>query len=375
MLDYAILVVSATDGVQGYTQTLWRLLKQYNIPTFIFVNKLDAPGTDRNQIIAQLQETLSAGAIPFDWKATDDVPDDVAEEIALQDENVLADYLDNANLADDVIKTMIANRQVFPVYFGSGLKMTGIDELLNGLEKWTKEPTYEAEFAAQVFKISHANGERLTWMRMTGGALATKEVILPEQKVNQLRLYNGTKYEVTPRAVAGEIVVVPGLTDTFPGQGLGAAENAQIPTIQPVLTYAVNLQDEEVHAVLAAMRELEDEDPLLKVSWSEQLQEIRVQLMGTIQLEVLRQQLKDRFGLAVDFDEGGILYQETITHSVEGVGHFEPLRHYAEVHLLMEPTAPGTGLTFATDCQVDVLGNNWQHQVLSNLGAKPNLGS
>ena len=370
VLDYAILVVSATDGVQGYTQTLWRLLDQYQVPTFIFVNKMDAVGADREAVLSQLQ-ALSSGALPFDWTT---VSDEMAETIALQDDAVLDDYLATGTLADTTIQTLIQQRKVFPVYFGAGLKLAGVDELLAGLARWTQTPDFPSDFGAQVFKISHDHGERLTWLRLTGGELLPKQEILPDQKVNQLRVYNGTKFQPVLKAQAGDVVVIPGLRDTYPGQGLGQTEDAHQPYLQPVLNYAVAIKDYDVHVVLAAMRELEDEDPQLHVSWSEHLQELRIQVMGVIQLEVLHQLMLERFDLAIDFDAGSILYHETITAPVEGVGHFEPLRHYAEVHLLLTPTTPGSGLTFDTDLNVDTLGRNWQHQVLTSLGAKAQLG-
>ncbi|GEK28597.1 GTP-binding protein [Furfurilactobacillus siliginis] len=373
VLDYAILVVSATDGVQGYTQTIWRLLDRYHVPTFIFVNKMDAIGADREAVVAQLQATLSAGCVPFDWAS--EIPDDLAETIALQDETILGDYLENGVLPEATIQTLIQQRKVFPCYFGSGLKMTGVEPLLAGLARWTIAAELEPDFGARVFKISHdEKGERLTWVRVTGGTLQTKAMVLPEQKANQLRVYNGGKATMVPALRAGEVGVVLGLTDTYPGQGLGIVKDSQSPLLQPALNYAVNLDGQDVHVVLAALRQLEDEDPQLHVTWSEQVQEIRVQIMGPIQLEVLQEQLRTRFELAVTFGEGSILYRETITQPIEGVGHFEPLRHYAEVHLLLEPAAPGSGVTIATDCSVDVLGANWQHQVVTSLTAKEHLG-
>jgi len=370
VLDYAILVVSATDGVQGYTQTLWRLLENYHVPTFIFVNKMDAVGANRALILDQLA-TLSSGTIAFDWS---DLPAATAEAIALQDEDVLEAYLADGDLSESTIQQLIQARKVFPVYFGSGLKLEGIDALLAGLDRWTLVQTPQAAFGARVFKISHDKGERLTWLRLMGGQLATKDQLLPDQKAHQLRQYNGLKYQTVPQVRSGGVVVIPGLSGTYPGQGLGTLADEQSPMLQPVLNYAVDLKGQDVHVVLAALRELEDEDPQLHVSWSEPLQELRLQVMGEIQLEVLRQILQDRFNLTLDFDAGSILYQETITAPVEGVGHFEPLRHYAEVHLLLTPTAPGSGLTFDTDLDVDTLGKNWQHQVLTALGAKTQLG-
>ncbi|WP_143462366.1 elongation factor G [Levilactobacillus enshiensis] len=368
VLDYAILVVSATDGVQGYTRTLWRLLAHYHVPTFIFINKMDAPTADKDRVLAQLKDVFSEGCIAFgDASAT--------EDIAMQNETVLEQFLDTGELADATIQHMIQRREVFPCYFGAALKLTGVDDFLTGLDHWTQAPTYPATFGAKVFKISHDDkGERLTWLRLTGGKLANKAVILDEQKVNQLRVYNGTKFTIKPAITAGEVCAIPNLTDTHSGQGLGAADDAPQPEIQPVLTYTLDPRGHDIHDCLRILRELEDEDPQLHVAWSSQLQEIRVQIMGAVQLEILQQLLRDRFDLAVGFGEGSILYKETITQPVEGVGHFEPLRHYAEVHLLLQPAPRGSGLTFAADCSLEILGKNWQHQVLSNLGAKEHLG-
>lgn len=371
VLDYAVLVVSATDGIQGYTRTLWRLLDHYHVPTVIFVNKMDAVTADKVRVLAQLQETFSPGCIAFDGP---ELSADATENVAMQDDDVLTDYLDTGELADDTVRQLIQRRQVFPCFFGAALKLDGVTEFLSGLSKWTRENDYPAEFGAKVFKISHDQDERLTWVRVTGGVLANKDVILGEQKVNQLRVYNGSKFTVQPQVVAGEVCAIPNLTDTHPGQGLGQQAAGRSPEIQPVLTYTVDPGDNDIHHCLTVLQELEDEDPQLHVTWSNQLQEIRVQIMGSVQLEILQQLLRDRFGLTIGFGAGSILYKETITQPVEGVGHFEPLRHYAEVHLLLEPTPRGSGLTFAADCSLEVLGKNWQHQVLTNLRAKEQLG-
>ncbi|CAJ1228064.1 elongation factor G [Levilactobacillus zymae] len=373
VLDYAILVVSGTDGIQGYTRTLWRLLTRYHVPVFIFVNKMDVTGTDRDQVLAQLQANFAAGCL--DFTATDGLSEATIEDVASQDDDVLADFLETGQLSDDTVRQLIQRRKVFPCYFGSALKVDGVDALLAGLDHWTAATAYPAEFGAQVFKISHTDKhERLTWVRVTGGELKPKDVVLGDQKANQLRQYNGEKFTAQPVIHAGEVCAIPGLTATQPGQGLGNQANAETPAMQPVLTYALDPQAEDLHACLAALRELEDEDPQLHVSWSSQLQELRVQIMGDVQLEILQQILADRFHLTVGFDAGSILYRETITHAVEGVGHFEPLRHYAEVHVLMQPTPRGSGLTVAADCSLEVLGKNWQHQVLTNLQAKTQLG-
>ncbi|PWG00432.1 elongation factor G [Levilactobacillus bambusae] len=371
VLDVAILVISATDGIQGYTRTLWRLLDRYGIPTFIFVNKMDAPDLSQGELLDQLQQGLSQGCVAFE----PELSEAAQETIALQDEAVLDQFLATGELAGSTVQQMIKHRQIFPCYFGSALKLTGVDSMMTGLERWATPMQPEPEFGARVFKITHdEKGERLTWLRVTGGTLRTKDQLIGDQKANQIRLYNGERYQVVSEVEAGTVCAVTGLADTQAGMGLGSEPAAGTPVLQPVLTYALDPLDHDLHVCLAALRQLEDEDPLLHVSWSEQLQEIRVQIMGEIQLEVLQQLLLDRFGLTVAFDEGGILYRETITAPVEGVGHFEPLRHYAEVHLLLEPAPRGSGLTFTTDCSLEVLDKNWQHQVSANLSAKEHRG-
>lgn len=377
VLDYAILVVSATDGIQGYTRTLWRLLDHYQVPTFIFVNKMDADTADRDRVLAQLQQVFSAGCIAFNdaTTAAGTIPADAYEDIAMQNDDVLESFLDAGTVADDTVRQMIQRREVFPCYFGAALKLDGIDDLLSGLEQWTRELEYSAEFGAKVFKISHDDkGERLTWVRVTGGVLANKDVILDEQKVNQLRVYNGAKFTIRPSVAAGEVCAIPNLTGTHPGQGLGEQTAGRSPEIQPVLNYTLDPQSHDIHECLTILQQLEDEDPQLHVAWSSHLQEIRVQIMGAVQLEILQQILRERFNLDVGFGEGSILYKETLTQAVEGVGHFEPLRHYAEVHLLMQPAPRGSGVTFDADCDLEVLGKNWQHQVLTSLRAKEHLG-
>ncbi|KRM11407.1 translation factor GTPase family protein [Paucilactobacillus suebicus] len=371
VLDYAILVISATDGIQGYTRTLWRLLDRYNVPTFIFVNKMDGSGVNKDQILKQIKETFSDGCVEFN----DDVTDDTYEEMAMQDDNVLEDYLDSGSLSDDTIRQLIRERKVYPCYFGSALKLEGVDLFLDGLEKWTVEPEFRSEFGARVFKVSHdEKGERLTWVRVTGGTLHNKAVLVDEQKANQLRVYNGSKFSISQEIKSGEVCAITGLTGTYPGQGLGSELNAEKPSMQPVLNYALDPKKYDIHECLNALRQLEDEDPQLHVTWSSHLQEIRVQIMGEVQLEILQQLMLERFNLDISFGEGSILYKETITRAVEGVGHFEPLRHYSEVHLLMQPTAPDSGGTFNADCSVDVLGKNWQHQIMTSLNAKEHLG-
>lgn len=370
VLDYAILVISATDGIQGYTRTLWNLLKQYKVPTFIFINKIDANGVDQQKVLSELKQTFSEGCIDFS-----EMSEDVSEEIAMQDDNVLEQFLDSGELADSEILNLISERKVFPCFLGSALKISGVDELLSGLQKWTQEIKPKTDFGAKVFKISHdEKGERLTWVRVTGGILKNKAILVKNQKANQLRIYNGSKFTLSPEVDTGLVCAITGLVDTYPGQGLGIEKDSSKPTIQPVLNFALDPKGNDLHACLTALRQLEDEDPQLHVTWSNHLQQIRVQIMGEVQLEILQQLLLERFSLEVSFTEGKILYKETINKAVEGVGHFEPLRHYAEVHLLMEPGESGSGLIFDSNCSLDILGSNWQHQVLTNLGSKEHLG-
>ncbi|WP_368791084.1 GTP-binding protein [Companilactobacillus farciminis] len=367
VLDYAILVVSATDGVQGYTRTLWRLLGHYQVPTFIFVNKMDAVGADRQKVLTDLQNNLANGCIDFE-------SDNFNEEVAMTDDDVLEQFLDNGELEDTTVQKLIQQRKVFPCFFGSALKMEGIEEFLQGVQRFSTENNYPEEFGAKVFKISHAGNERLTWVKVTGGSLENKAVLYNDQKANQLRVYDGSKFDLTQNLAAGEVCAVTGLTDTYPGLGLGKQINSEKPTIQPVLNFALDPKDNDIHQCLEALRQLEDENPQLHVQWSSHLQEIRIQVMGQVQLEIIQQLLLDRFNLDVSFGEGSILYKETITRSIEAVGHFEPLRHYSEVHLLLEPGSVGSGLKFASNCSLDILASNWQHQVLSNLQSKEHLG-
>lgn len=380
VLDYAILVISATDGIQGYTRTLWELLSHYQVPTFIFVNKLDALGADRQQVLTELQNELSTNCIALDLDSQNDVTTvqltaETYEEIALCDESALDELMNTGKISDEKIQQLIAQRQLFPVYFGAALKLTGVSNLLAGLEHWSKVKAANADFAARVFKISHTDrGERLTWVRVMGGTLRNKTVLLDEQKVNEIRIYNGIKFTSVPEIRAGEVAAVTGLTATYPGQGLGALVDNSHPVIQPVLNYALEPQEEDIQACLEVLQQLEDEDPQLHVTWSKNLQEVHVQIMGEVQLEILRQLLLDRYQLNVSFGKGHVLYKETITAQVEGVGHFEPLRHYSEVHLLMTPAPANSGLQFATECSLEMLSKNWQHQILTSLQAKEHLG-
>ena len=482
VLDYAILVVSGTDGVQGHTETLWRLLARYQVPTFIFVNKMDAAGADRAAALADLRRRLSdaiyelpAPALAPDpgtgidadarrtgsdttcsmplievaqWRHTED-----AENVATLDESAMDEYLETGGITLTRLRTMIAERKLFPVYFGSALKLDGVDEFMAGLETYVREPQWSAEFGARIYKISHdAQHNRLTWLKVTGGTLKAKALLadardssvpsggVPSQpdggtapqsvwqeKADQVRVYNGAKFDIATDIPAGSVCAVTGLTHTFPGEGLGMEPDAESPSIQPVLTYTVLPPDTDLdalaeraaaartaaaiasepeqgtesdgeqsknaesdaeaavplapafddltlHKVITALRELEDEDPLLHVVWQERLREVHVQLMGAVQLEIIQQELHDRFGLDVVFGPGGILYRETITAPIEGVGHFEPLRHYAEAHIRLEPGAPGSGVQIATAVSENVLDRNWQRLIMTHLGEREHLG-
>lgn len=367
VLDYAILVVSATDGVVSYTKALWRLLQRYNVPTFIFVNKTDIAGIDLKQVLADIQENLDQGCIDFSK-----IDDDFYENIAAVDADLLEKYLDGQAIEVADIQKLVLQRQVFPVFFGSALKLTGIPEFLAGLDQWTKEKAFGSDFKARCFKISHdQKGERLSWLRVLGGSLKAKSM-LGDEKINQLRNYNGAKFNVVPEATAGDVVAATGLKDTYPGEGIGTADTHAF--FKPVLTYRVNPGEHDIHECLKALKVLEDENPQLHVTWSEHLQEIHVQVMGEIQLEILEQLLQERFSLAISFEQGNILYKETITKPIEAVGHFEPLCHYAEVHLLLEPGSENSGIIFENKCDLEVLTKNWQHQIMTALKSKEHLG-
>ncbi len=369
-LDYAILVVSAADGVQGHTLTLWRLLQRYHVPVFVFVNKMDTPGASRARILDQLHTRCSDACIDF-TAAVDGLSSDQLDALAMQSEAAMDEYLETGGIDVRTVRGMIADGAVVPVYFGAALKMQGISEFLEGFAYFTREPHYTAEFGARVFKISHdRQGNRLSWIKVTGGELTAK-MMLPEvsgaEKVDQVRVYSGAKFTTVESVPAGTVCAVTGPARTFPGEGLGTARNAAQPALRPVLTYTLLPGSNDVHACLQALRELEDEEPLLHVVWQERLQEAHVQLMGAVQLEIVEQLMRDRFGLDISFGPGSILYAETITAPVEGVGHFEPLRHYAEAHVLLEPLARGSGLEFATDVSEDELDRNWQRLIMQHL--------
>lgn len=371
VLDYAILVISGADGVQGHTKTLWRLLEEYQIPVFLFINKMDQPGTAAPRLMAELKEQLSDSCISFQ----DTGSGEFYEEIAMCSEEALELFLETGAVEHDRICHMIAQRQLFPCYFGSALKMEGVAEFLQGFCCYTLQKAYPPEFGAKVFKIARdENGNRLTYMKITGGSLKTRTVLNGE-KVNQLRLYSGIKYEAAGEVSAGEVCAAAGLTKTWPGQGLGIEQASFAPLLDPVLTYRI-LLPETVDAVqmLPKLRQLEEEEPNLHVDWNEAHQEILVHVMGEVQTEILQRQIRDRFGVEIGFDTGHILYKETIANTVEGVGHFEPLRHYAEVHLILEPGERGSGLTFQLGCSEDILDKNWQRLILTHLEEKTHVG-
>ncbi|MBR6573714.1 MAG: TetM/TetW/TetO/TetS family tetracycline resistance ribosomal protection protein [Clostridia bacterium] len=378
VLDYAVLVISGTDGVQSHTETLWRLLRRYQIPTFVFINKMDLAGADKPVILAELQKRLSDKCIDMD------APEDARmEAFSLCDERLLERYLEEGTLTTSDLARVIARRKAFPCRFGSALKLEGVEQLLDDLSQLTQTPEYPAEFAARVYKIARdTQGTRLTYLKVTGGQLRVKSLLSGKdgrgewsEKADQLRLYSGAKYKQAEVVEAGSVCAVTGLERTFPGQGLGHEALAQAPLLEPVLTYRMLLpQDCNLPETMRKLRQLEEEDPQLHVLWDERLREVQVQLMGEVQLEVLQRQIKERFSMDVSFGQGSVVYKETIAAPVEGVGHFEPLRHYAEVHLLLEPGPRGSGLVFDSLCSTDALDLNWQRLILTHLEEKQHLG-
>ncbi|MDO5416267.1 MAG: TetM/TetW/TetO/TetS family tetracycline resistance ribosomal protection protein [Lachnospiraceae bacterium] len=389
VLDYAVLVISGADGVQGHTLTLWKLLKRYGIPVFLFINKMDQPGTDREQRMEELQNRLDERCVDFTASEGEGADRETfLENVSMCDEALLERYLESGRIETEEIRELVAERRVFPCFFGSALKMSGVEEFLRGLERYTKSRSYPAEFAAKVFKISRDDqGNRLTYLKVTGGSLKVKELLTGfskesggeaeswQEKVNQIRIYSGAKFETVNEAKAGTICAVTGLGRTYAGQGLGAEEEADMPVLEPVLSYEIRLpEDCEVHPMLVKLRQLEEEEPLLHIVWREELNQIHAQLMGEVQIDILKNQIRERFGVDVEFGAGNIVYKETIAEPVEGVGHFEPLRHYAEVHLLLEPGERGSGLQFASCCSEDVLDRNWQRLILTHLEEKEHKG-
>ena len=378
VLDYAILVISGTDGVQSHTETLWRLLRWYHIPTFVFINKMDLAGADKPAILSELQKRLSEKCVEMN------APAQLRDEaLSLCDERLLDLYLEEGALSDEAVARAVSERKVYPCRFGAALKLEGVEELLHDLTTLTQQPKYPADFGARVYKIARdAQGARLTYLKVTGGSLKVKALLSGSdnvgqwsEKADQLRIYSGEKYKLTESIPAGSVCAVTGLERTFPGQGLGMEALAEPPMLEPVLTYQMLLpQDCNIPETMRKLRQLEEEDPQLHILWNERLREVHVQLMGEVQLEVLQRQIADRFGMDVSFSQGSVVYKETILEPVEGVGHFEPLRHYAEVHLLMEPGPRGSGLTFDSLCSTDDLDLNWQRLILTHLEEKQHLG-
>ena len=384
VLDYGILVISGADGVQGHTETLWRLLSRYQIPVFLFINKMDQPGTDRETLLVELKEKLDTNCVDF---SADQTSEDWKEQVAVCDEQVMEAYLEGEEISRVQIQKMIRERKLFPCYFGSALKLTGVKEFLEDLKLRIRESSYPESFGAKIYKITRdRQGERLSHMKITGGALKVKSVLsngkpgergegIWQEKVNQIRIYSGEKYTMVSEVKAGTVCAVTGLTATYPGQGLGSEQASDMPVLEPVLSYRIGLPEEvNVHQALLQLRQLEEEEPLLHIVWNGTLGEIYAQVMGEVQIEILKSLIKERFGMTVTFDEGNIVYKETILEPVEGIGHFEPLRHYAEVHLLLEPGETGSGLTFATDCSEDVLDRNWQRLILTHLEEREHKG-
>ncbi|WP_418446097.1 NYN domain-containing protein [Anaerobutyricum hallii] len=372
VLDYAVLVISGADGVQGHTETLWKLLKLYEIPTFIFINKMDQPGTARESLLTELKERLDEGCIVFGkGKNVESL-----EEIAMTDEAVLDYFMEHETVRNEDICRLIRERKIFPCYFGSALKLDGVQELLAGFEEYMKPFDGKKEFGARVFKISRDDkGERLTFLKVTGGKLVVKMPINKEEKINQIRIYSGAKYEAVNEVEAGGVCAVTGLSSSYIGQGLGVEKGTAAPFLEPVLTYQMILPEgADTTKVLRELKQLEEEEPLLNIVWNPALEEIHVQLMGEVQTEILKTMIAERFHLDVEFGTGKIVYKETIKSPVVGVGHYEPLRHYAEVHLKMEPLEAGSGLVFDTDCSEDVLDRNWQRLILTHLQEREHPG-
>lgn len=376
VLDYAVLVISATDGIQSHTQTLWKLLSKYNVPCFIFINKMDLDNADKKRVITELKTKFSDGCVDF----SNEDKDEFYENIALCDEALLNQYYETETVKTDDIINCIKDRKIFPCLFGSALKLTGVNAFLDCLYNYTEMPQYGSAFAGKVYKISEDKGQRLTFLKITGGNLKVKEILQSDknknsEKINQIRIYSGEKFTAVDTASAGTICAVTGITFTKSGDGLGIENSTGLPVLEPVLTYKLNLPtDVDVHTALEKMRILENEDPQLKVVWNERLGEINVQLMGDIQLEILQAIIRDRFGIDAQFGKGNIIFKETISDTVEGVGHFEPLRHYAEVHLLLKPLKRDSGVVFKTGCKEDLLDKNWQRLILTHLYEKTHIG-
>lgn len=371
VLDYAVLVISGREGVQGHTVTLWKLLQKYEIPVFLFINKMDLEGADRAQILEELQSSLSAGCLDFE--------DLEEEQAAMCEEGLLEEYLETGHISEPSVRNSISNRKIFPCYFGSALRMSGVEGFLDGIVQFTEEPSYSQQFGARIYKITRdPQGMRLTHMKITGGTLSVKETLdLPDapgvsgEKVNQIRIYSGGKYQTVQEAEAGTVCAVAGLEHTHAGQGLGVEESENRFVLEPAMSYGVLLPDgADVHRTLQQLKQLEEEDPQLHIAWNSQTEEIQIQLMGEVQLEILKEMIRQRFDLELEFGEGKVAYRETIAKPVIGAGHFEPLRHYAEVHLLLEPGDPGSGVVLDTACREDLLDRNWQRLILTHLAER-----
>ena len=381
VLDYAILVINGADGVQGHTRTLWSLLQKYQIPAFLFVNKMDQVGTDAEKLLLELKEKLDEACIFF---GENQKKDEFYDALAMCNEEAMEEYLENGVIQDHTVIRMIRRREVFPCYFGSALKLEGIEALLNGISRYTEESKWTERFGAKVYKISRdSQNNRLTHMKITGGTLKVKDVLGQkqdgeaqwEEKVNQIRIYSGDKFEAVQEAGAGTVCAVTGLGQTYPGEGLGIEKDSETPVLEPVLNYQILFPPSyDAHTILKDLRQLEEEEPMLRIVWKEELGEIHAQLMGEVQIEILQSLMKERFGVPISFGTGNIVYKETIQNTVEGVGHYEPLRHYAEVHLILEPGRRGSGLQFDTICSEDVLDRNWQRLVLTHLMEKIHRG-
>lgn len=375
VLDYAILVISGADGVQGHTKTLWRLLDRYQIPVFLFINKMDQGGTDRDKLMKELKSQLDDGCVDFGQEHSEHFYD----QLAMCDEGMLEAYLEKGHVKASGIEAAIRERKVYPCFFGSALKLEGVEQFMQGFAKYARVPSYPEEFGAKVFKIARdEQGNRLTYLKLTGGRLRVKDILsngIWEEKVNQIRIYSGQKFETVTEIEAGSVCAVTGLRQTKPGEGLGIEEASKAPVLEPVLSYQILLPEGcDPRELLPRLRQLEEEEPELHIVWEEQLQEIQAQIMGEVQIEILQSLIESRFDIRVAFGAGRILYRETVANAVEGVGHFEPLRHYAEVHLLLEPGEPGSGLKIEAACSEDVLGKSWQRLILTHLAEKIHRG-
>lgn len=376
VLDYAILVVSGSEGVQGHTETLWKLLNKYNIPTFIFVNKMDIPGTNKEFALTNIRNKFGDGVIDLSVEEKD------MEAIAVCDEDVLEIYMESGEISDETIADLVYERKLFPCYFGSALKNEGIDKLLDGINRYSFEPVYHEEFGAKVFKIVKENGVRLTYMKITGSFIKVKDILSGitdgnqwSEKINDIRVYSGEKFKSISEADAGCICAISGLNNTYPGQGLGFETQSESPNLQPVLSYQIIIPENvNINQAYKMLKELEEEDPTLSLKWNEETKEIIANVMGPIQIQVLKHIIKERFNMDVEFGTGSILYKETINNIVEGVGHFEPLKHYAEVHLLMEPGQLGSGITFESNLNESLLSRNWQKLIMTHLAEKEHKG-